>query len=75
MEEALWLSEFTFKPLLLYSGVCWCPPCKGMILTVSRCQSFFRRMVPLIPGYCDGVTGRSLVWRVVSGARGEWCAW
>ena len=44
------------KPVFLYWGAVWCPPCNQIKATVFNRQDFIERSKLLVPVYLDGDT-------------------
>lgn len=70
MEEAFALAESTDKPLFLYWGAVWCPPCQEIKHTVFKSQTFINLTAAFIPVYLDGDTDRAQSWGEKFGVKG-----
>jgi len=62
VEEAFALSKAENKPLFLYWGAVWCPPCVEIRSTVFRSQRFIAMTRLFLPVYLDGDTERAQDW-------------
>lgn len=70
MEEAFVLAESLDKPLFLYWGAVWCPPCQEIKHTVFKSQAFINLTAAFIPVYLDGDTDRAQPWGEKFGVKG-----
>ena len=62
VEEAFALSKAENKPLFLYWGAVWCPPCVEIRSTVFKSQRFIAMTRLFVPVYLDGDTERAQDW-------------
>jgi thiol-disulfide isomerase/thioredoxin len=54
VEEAFALARETGKPLFLYWGAEWCPPCHAIAATIFNKPEFINRSKLFVPVYLDG---------------------
>ncbi len=66
VDEAFALSAKEHKPVFLYWGAVWCPPCNEIKSEVFSKTRFDELMEPFIPVYLDGDTEAAQVWGVNS---------
>jgi thiol-disulfide isomerase/thioredoxin len=62
VEEAFAFSQAENRPLFLYWGAVWCPPCVEIRSTVFRSQRFIALSRLFVPVYLDGDTERAQDW-------------
>ena len=62
VEEAFAEAERSAKPLFLYWGAVWCPPCNLMKSTLFQQPEFIGRTRDFVAVYLDGDTQRAQVW-------------
>ena len=62
VEEAFAEAERSAKPLFLYWGAVWCPPCNLMKSTLFRQPEFIATTRDFVAVYLDGDTQRAQVW-------------
>ena len=62
VEEAFALAERGNKPMFLYWGAVWCPPCVEIKNTVFKSPQFIALTELFIPVYLDGDTERAQTW-------------
>lgn len=54
VDAAFALAKATHKPLFLYWGAVWCPPCNQVKATIFSQQAFKDRAALFVPVYLDG---------------------
>ncbi len=54
VDAAFALARATDKPLFLYWGATWCPPCNQVKATIFNRQDFIERARAFVPVYVDG---------------------
>jgi len=62
VEEAFAEAERSAKPVFLYWGAVWCPPCNLMKSTLFQQPEFIARTRDFVAVYLDGDTQRAQVW-------------
>ena len=62
VEEAFAEAGRSAKPLFLYWGAVWCPPCNLMKSTLFQQPEFIARTRDFVAVYLDGDTQRAQVW-------------
>lgn len=62
VEEAFALAKAENKPLFLYWGAVWCPPCVEIKQTVLKSPQFIAQSQLFVPVYLDGDTDRAQTW-------------
>lgn len=62
VEEAFAEAERSAKPLFLYWGAVWCPPCNLMKSTLFQQPDFIAKTRDFVALYLDGDTQRAQVW-------------
>lgn len=62
VDEAFALARQSDKPLFLYWGAVWCPPCEEIRQTVFKDPGFIAQSELFIPVYLDGDTPRAQSW-------------
>ena len=62
VQEAFALAKSENKPLFLYWGAVWCPPCVEIKATVFKSPKFIAQSRLFIPLYLDGDTARAQIY-------------
>ncbi len=62
VEEAFAEAKLSAKPLFLYWGAVWCPPCNLMKSTLFQQPDFIATTRDFVAVYLDGDTQRAQVW-------------
>ncbi|MBP9707913.1 MAG: thioredoxin family protein [Oligoflexales bacterium] len=70
IEEAFALAKKENKPLFIYWGAIWCPPCNEMKSTVFNQQEFRELMKSAIAVFLDGDSEQAQFWGDKLGASG-----
>lgn len=70
VDEAFAEAEVTGKPIYLYWGAVWCPPCHAISATVFKSPEFLERSKLFVPVYLDGDTERAQEYGEKFGVRG-----
>ena len=61
VDGAFALAKATGKPLFLYWGAEWCPPCHYLKKKIFTRPGFVQRMQDFVPVYLDGDTARAQI--------------
>lgn len=69
VEQAFALAKADNRPLFLYWGAVWCPPCVEIRQTVFKSPQFIAQTDLFIPVYLDGDTERAQTWGDKFGAK------
>jgi protein disulfide-isomerase len=70
VEEALAAAKASGKPIYLYWGAVWCPPCHAISATVFKSPEFIERSKLFIPVYLDGDEENAQAYGEKFGVRG-----
>ena len=62
VDEAFALAKAENKPVFLYWGAVWCPPCVEIKQTVFKSQQFIAQTKLFVPVYLDGDTERAQIY-------------
>jgi len=62
VEQAFEVARAEDKPLFLYWGAVWCPPCNQVKSTIFTRQEFIGKSRLFIPVYLDGDTESAQIW-------------
>lgn len=62
VDGAFALARQSDKPLFLYWGAVWCPPCEEIKQTVFKDPGFIAQSELFVPVYLDGDTPRAQTW-------------
>jgi len=62
VQEAFDLAREQDKPLFLYWGAVWCPPCNQVKATIFSKRAFAEKTKLFVPVYLDGDTEQAQVW-------------
>lgn len=70
IESAFSTAKADSKPIFLYWGAVWCPPCMEIKSTVFKSQEFINLTRLFVPVYLDGDTERAQSWGEKFGVKG-----
>jgi len=70
VDEAFAAAKASGKPIYLYWGAVWCPPCHAISATVFKSPDFLERSKLFIPVYLDGDTENAQEYGEKFGVRG-----
>jgi thioredoxin-related protein len=70
VEDAFATAKESGKPIYLYWGAVWCPPCHAISATVFKSPEFLERSKLFIPVYLDGDTVNAQAYGEEFGVRG-----
>jgi thiol-disulfide isomerase/thioredoxin len=62
VEEAFEIAKKERRPVFLYWGAVWCPPCHALRTKLFTQPEFVARLAAAIPVYLDGDTERAQIW-------------
>ncbi|MCB1009434.1 MAG: thioredoxin family protein [Acidobacteria bacterium] len=62
VEEAFALAKQERRPVFLYWGAVWCPPCHALRTRLFTRPEFARRLSETVAVYLDGDTERAQIW-------------
>jgi len=70
VEAALATAKAERRPVFLYWGAVWCPPCQVLKARLFPRPEFQARIAAMIPVYLDGDTERAQIWGEKLGTEG-----
>lgn len=70
VEEAFALAKSERRPVFLYWGAVWCPPCHALRTRLFARPEFSRRLAETVAVYLDGDTERAQIWGEKLGTAG-----
>jgi thioredoxin-like negative regulator of GroEL len=70
VEEAFALAKAERRPVFLYWGAVWCPPCHALRTKLFTRPEFQARLAATVPVYLDGDTARAQIWGEKLGTQG-----
>ncbi len=70
VEEAFAVANESGKPVYLYWGAVWCPPCHAISATIFKSPEFIERSKLFVAVYLDGDTENAQVYGEKFGVRG-----
>jgi len=70
VEEAFALAKSERRPVFLYWGAVWCPPCHALRTRLFTRPEFSRRLAETVAVYLDGDTERAQIWGEKLGTAG-----
>lgn len=70
VEAGFALAKAENKPVYLYWGAVWCPPCQEIKHTVFKSKQFIAQTQLFVPLYLDGDTDRAQSWGDKFGVKG-----
>lgn len=70
VEAAFAAAEESGRPIYLYWGAVWCPPCHAISATVFKSPEFIERSKLFVPVYLDGDTENAQAYGEKFGVRG-----
>jgi thioredoxin-like negative regulator of GroEL len=69
-EQAFAAAQTQQRPVYLYWGAVWCPPCQEIKNTVFKSKQFIAQTEQFIPVYLDGDTEQAQTWGEAFGVKG-----
>lgn len=70
VEDAFAAAKRDRRPVYLYWGAVWCPPCQEIKNTVFKSKQFIAQTELFIPVYLDGDTEQAQTWGETFGVKG-----
>jgi len=70
VEDAFAQAKESGKPIYLYWGAVWCPPCHAISATIFKSPEFLERSKLFVPVYLDGDTENAQAYGEKFGVRG-----
>ncbi|MBT5143409.1 MAG: thioredoxin fold domain-containing protein [Gemmatimonadetes bacterium] len=70
VEQAFAEAQTQQRPVYLYWGAVWCPPCQEIKNTVFKSKQFIAQTEQFIPVYLDGDTQQAQTWGETFGVKG-----
>ncbi len=70
VEDAFAAAKESGKPIYLYWGAVWCPPCHAISATIFKSPEFLERSRLFVPVYLDGDTENAQAYGEKFGVRG-----
>jgi thiol-disulfide isomerase/thioredoxin len=70
VEEAFVLAKAERRPVFLYWGAVWCPPCHALRTKLFTRPEFQARLAATVAVYLDGDTARAQIWGEKLGTQG-----
>lgn len=70
VDDAFAVAKESGKPIYLYWGAVWCPPCHAIAATIFKSPEFIERSKLFVPVYLDGDTTNAQVYGERFGVRG-----
>jgi len=70
VEDAFAVAKSSGKPVYLYWGAVWCPPCHAISATIFKSPEFIERSKLFVPVYLDGDTENAQAYGEKFGVRG-----
>ena len=70
VEDAFAAASESGKPIYLYWGAVWCPPCHAISATIFKSPEFIERSKLFVPVYLDGDTENAQAYGEKFGVRG-----
>ncbi|MBQ62041.1 MAG: hypothetical protein CMQ19_08195 [Gammaproteobacteria bacterium] len=70
VEQGFEFAKAENKPVYLYWGAVWCPPCQEIKNTVFKSKQFITQTEPFVPIYLDGDMDHAQTWGDKFGVKG-----